>query len=284
MLVKGLDLSVVRKRHSARSSAVAISDTGTHHMAGSVESDTNLLALPAEQVALLLAVQRGDYTINRVVALQEEPLEGVLLSPLTQMILIDYARRTGTDLGYTLFNTDGQRLFSCDDVTTTTGELYQPPASLLTKTINASPSPNFEPLTGELTDAKLKSMAIQGLTRSFTIRDKATSYGAAVATEAGNLYFSGQYSSFEGRTNIHAEMGAVLAALMDGDHAITDLGIVSTRHNQEPCQACGCCRQFLVEMSEKFGLEITVHNYSLDSELQTTQPLTEYLPSTWDNT
>ena len=85
---------------------------------------------------------------------------------------------------------------------------------------------------------------------------------------------------------LHAEMGAVLAAVSSGDKEITDLGLVSTnaKYAEAPCAPCACCLQFLSEISEKLGTDITLHTYALNTKASRTTPLKEYLPIIWSNT
>lgn len=273
-----LDLSVVKKE-SSRASSLAFSKTGNIFTGALVESDTNALCVGSEHVALLQAIQQQDYQIERVVSMQYNLEEGVLLSPITLKILMDFTRRTGHSISYALMDYNGSQLFECEDVAELS-PYYQPSPTVLTKTINADVSPNWVQHSGEVTVDELKGLALNGISRSFTTYDSASGYGAA-AVAGDRIYFSGQFSSFEGRLNIHAEMGAVITALMSGNPTISELGVVSTKHTEKPCNMCGICAQFIGEVSERYDLDIQIRNFASASDASELHTIDEYLPHSW---
>ena len=83
-------------------------------------------------------------------------------------------------------------------------------------------------------------------------------YGAAVLTKNGNVYSSGQYSSYNHITSIHAEMGAVLLATMSGDPQIVACAVAVERVDKiaDEAKSCGICLQFLKEHAERTHTEI----------------------------
>lgn len=117
--------------------------------------------------------------------------------------------------------------------------------------------------------------------RSFLTQPSAQRHGAAVATQSGKIYAAGQYSSFNHMTNIHAEMGAVLMATMQGDPAITMLALVTDRPSDQLPAVCGICLQFLYEHQERTGIPITICLSSLDGSKRSIDALSDLLPRPW---
>lgn len=79
-------------------------------------------------------------------------------------------------------------------------------------------------------------------------------YGAAVLTEDGTIYSAGQYSSFNHITSIHAEMGAIIIATMNGEPNIIALALSSS--SKDSICSCGACLQFIKEHSMRTGIDI----------------------------
>lgn len=84
-------------------------------------------------------------------------------------------------------------------------------------------------------------------------------YGAAVLTKNGNIYSSGQYSSFNHITSIHAEMGAIILATMARDPNIIALALgTSDENNSKITSSCGICLQFIKEHAERTKIDIDI--------------------------
>lgn len=81
-------------------------------------------------------------------------------------------------------------------------------------------------------------------------------YGAAVLTENGNIYSAGQYSSFNHITSIHAEMGAIINATMNGEPRVVAMALSSSCKNTV-C-SCGICLQFIKEHSMRTGIDMKI--------------------------
>lgn len=79
-------------------------------------------------------------------------------------------------------------------------------------------------------------------------------YGAAVLTENGNIYSAGQYSSFNHITSIHAEMGAILNATMNGEPRIVAMALSSSC--KDAVCSCGICLQFIKEHCMRTGIDM----------------------------
>lgn len=285
ILNEGLEKSLVKKPANPRMAALAISNaSASWYLAGNVESNTNLLAISAEQMALCMAAQEHDYEINEVVAMHENNDGLALLSPQTQMVMTDFARRTGTPIAYKLLNTEGEELFACDDIASL-APYYRPEVKILGKFAVSRLDSNWRHYNKKADHPKvlLKQLSLAGLKRSFTTSDQASSYGSAVLTNSGKAYFSGQYSSYEGSTNIHAEMGAALAAIMHGHRGITHIGVLSTRHKETPCDMCGCCRQFFSELNNRLKINPQIYTFASETDIFQVHTIDRYLPSQWRN-
>jgi len=281
-LKSALNLSVTKKKHRERSAAIAYSSSGKKYKAGMIESDTHLLNIAPEQLALAFSAQNNDFKVNKVIALAEAPKRGELVSPITAKVLIDHARRTGEKIEYQITDLNGRTLFQIKDVRKLFGKIYAPAECLLSKVEGEKISPNKAKLKkGEKIENALKAYALKGMERNFPTSDAASGYGAAVLTRKGNLYFGGQYSSFEKRTNLHSEVAVVARALMEKDGQITHLGLVSSKFENEPCQMCGSCRQFLAEINRHFGLDIQIHLFSKNAGRSEKVRIKEFLPNQW---
>lgn len=284
-LRQGLELCITKKIGTERGSSIAYSKSGKSYMGALVESDTHLLNIAPEQTALCLAIQKRDYGIERVVTMSENAKQNEAVSPIIIKILVDYTRRTGTTLGYTILNQNGDVFFETADVRDIV-PFYSPAPVILERVKTNLP---IEENTAQIDlssnnlHAILKEYAILGLDRAFPTYDSASGYATAVATKNGKVYFSGQYSSFEKRTGIHSETAAMIAALMDKNRDITHLALVSTKYKKDPCTLCGICRQFLFEISSQFNLDIKILCFALKSDLFHKYSIDAYLPNAWSS-
>ncbi|MEK7614091.1 MAG: cytidine deaminase [Patescibacteria group bacterium] len=284
-LKDGLLLAVAKKAlvgGGNRSSSVCYSKSGQKYRGANVDSDTHLLNISSEQVALLLAVSREDYLVEEIVTMVEKN-DGFVLNPLVVKILVDFCARVGREIKYRIININGDIVFESETVTKLIS-FYTPVPNLLSKTINAKPGESHSAfIEGAPISEELKKYALIGLSKCFTTHDSASGYGASAITEDGTIYHAGQYSSFEKRSNIHAEMAAMILALMDGKTKITALGIVSTKYADTPCEICGCCRQFLAEISSRYGLSMKFYCFAKDNEKFKEYTLDALLPNQWSS-
>lgn len=284
-LKDGLLLAVTKKivvDGGSRTSSVCYSKSGQKYRGANVDSDTHLLNISSEQVALLLAVSQHDYLIKEIVTMTEKPATFVL-DPLVVKILIDFCMRTGVEIKYSVVNTESEIIFECEAITKLI-PFYKPSPTILSKTQNAKLTESHSSLLLETeTNKELKKYALLGLLNDFPTHDNASSYGASVLTEDGAIYYTGQYSSFEKRTMIHSEMAAIILALMDGKTKITALGLVSTKFTNTPCEICGCCRQFFSEISSKYNLDMKLYCFAKDTEDFRQYTLSELLPNQWSS-
>ncbi|GEM_PF-1308108 len=269
-----------------RSSSVAVSKSGKNYFAGKVESDTHLLGFPSEQVALMLSAQQKDYGVSEIITLAENK-DGCKnkISPLIIKILIDHSIRTGKNMSYKVVDIKGNEIFSAPNVRNLI-PFYRPGASVLKRVSSSVVSPNFITVgyKEKAVPSILKIHAIKGIERNFPITDGASGYGASVITEGGKVFFAGQYSSFEKRLGIHSEMSAFLSAIMHGEKNIVALGLVSTKYEDAPCEICGCCRQFLAEMIEKFSLQkIKFYCFAKTADDYKTYSIDALLPYRWSS-
>lgn len=282
-LRRALELSIVKKNSTDRAGTIAYSRSGRSYRGSLIESDTHLLNISPEQVALCMSTQKRDYAVERVITMVEHAPKDEAVSPINIKILIDYARRTGNTLAYTVLDAHGETFFETKNVRTVI-PFYQPPDIILDR---VSTAPPIEENSAEVDLAQtdivpiLKKYAKCGLERNFPTYNSASGYATAVITKNGKVYYSGQYSSFEKRTNIHSEAAAILTAFMDGNRDITHMALISTKYKKEPCEICGFCRQFIFEMATRFGLDIKIFCFALENDFFTKYTIDAYLPNAW---
>jgi len=258
--------------------SVAITKNGVH-ISGLMESRTNLLDITSEQATIALSVSKKDPHINEIVTVVEyEPGTEFLVSPIVIKILADHTRRTGTVINYTIFDKEGETLFTTSDASKVYN-IYVPPILPLDKIKDWVPQANSHKITSEDKVLQLRNAALKGMETHFSA-DSKTSYGSAVIAN-GKLYFGGVYSSFDHRMNLHSEMVAALAAIMDGSRDIETVSIISNKFIDELPHMCGCCRQFFSEIQEKTKREIEVFVFSFDGKQVFRTKLNEYFPSSW---
>ena len=263
-----------REKTDCNTGSVAITKDNAH-ASGIFESRTHLLDVTSEQSALALAVSRKDPKVSKVISVVEGEF---LLNPIVVKVLGDHARRTGMPIAYEVYDTQEKRLFSCKDI----AAHYNPRSDVLPQIKGWQPGQNWL-----LIDAKkdvltqLKDAAVRGMETHFSAGTNSR-YGAAV--KVGNkIYFGGVYSSYDHRLNLHAEMVAALAAIMDGHRAIEQVAIISNKFVSEVPHMCGCCRQFFSEVQEKTGKPISIAAFSFDGKQKFEAKLNEYLPSGWSS-
>ncbi|MBI1971990.1 MAG: cytidine deaminase [Candidatus Aenigmarchaeota archaeon] len=97
-----------------------------------------------------------------------------------------------------------------------------------------------------------------------------TRFGAAVLTESGNIYSSGQYFSETYTLTLHAEQAALAHAAAHGEHKITAIACVSTEDSDKEkyCHPCGVCKQLIYESYRKGGATIKVIMANLKGEYE----------------
>ncbi len=275
-LSANLERCIVKASEPLRASSIAFSTSGTMYDGALIGSDTNLLTISSEQVALSMAAAVQDYGVERVVTMVTGAGE---VSPIVLKILVDHVLRTGRTMAYSMVNENGETMFEFDDVRTSL-PFYHPTPIMLAKVSTASLISNV--IHADIDDlAALKRCAVDGIGRNFPLYDSASGYGAAVMTSSGKIFFSGQYSSPDKRLNTHAEMNAVLCAMMAGETEIVRIGVVSSKFTNEPCQMCGVCRQFLAEMCAKWNIDPAIYCFALEADALMVWQLNEYLPAPW---
>ncbi|NLF15866.1 MAG: hypothetical protein GX595_01215 [Lentisphaerae bacterium] len=139
--------------------------------------------------------------------------------------------------------------------------------------------------TGTLTqrtEDDLVAAARAAVTQAFLSREGGTRYGAAALTRSGRVFTSGQYSSYNHVTNVHAEQAVLVKAASAGDADVVALAVASTS-DQDLTVPCGVCRQVMLEHASRTGRDFVVllacrdqgHRRRLVSEL---------LPEAWTAT
>ncbi|MBI1974579.1 MAG: hypothetical protein HYS51_01900 [Candidatus Zambryskibacteria bacterium] len=279
-LKSGLNLCILKSTSIERTSSIAITEK-REYLGALIGSDTHLLNIPSEQTALALSVGSTDFPVKEIVTMSENGSS--LVSPVVIKILVDYAARTGAPLKYKIVNTNGEALFETKDVRLVF-PLYNPSPIPISK-IKEKYSPNRAEIKigADEISVRLKEYAILGLNRNFPLYDSASSYGTAVYTSQGNIYYAGQYSSPDKRLNLHSEMTAILSALMDNERDIIDIGVVSTKYPDSPCNMCGICRQFISEISSKLNISPNLYCFASETSEFKKWSIAEYLPDSWSS-
>lgn len=281
-LAQSLELSLPHDM-SVRTGSVAVSKSGALYSAGSVGSQTHLLDIPSELAALVRAVHHNDVHVAEVHTVVTDPV--VSISPLTLKLLADHGTRTGTPIRYRVRDASGKPLFESADVR----ELL--PWYRESRTLDVSlkeraaepPKNRLDPASGRSTEMQLRAWALKGRERNFPTRDGASGYGAAVLTKAGDIYYGGQYSTFDHRLGVHAEMGVLLNALMDGARDITRIGVACSKFPDTPCSPCGCCRQFVSELARAYDFSAIFCLFASENEQYVSYSAPELLPVQWTN-
>ncbi len=282
LLTNNLSLAVRFKDTKPRQSSIAISANNHIYPGANVDSQNHILTIPSELSALLVATSNNDASIKKVYTFSEDPETSVYLLPLVLKILIDHYRRTGEIIAYELYD-QSRTLFSTLDVSTVF-PFYTPTAKPIFSYPAAHVSPNeYLPSSPKSVEENLFEAAKLGLHRAFTTSSHATAYGAAVLTKTNRIFFSGQYSSFDHRANVHAEMSAIINAFMAGEKEIVAIGVLSNKHLQMPCDMCGICRQFAIEMANLINENPQIYTFALENRDCKKYSLASYLPSYWKN-
>jgi cytidine deaminase len=114
---------------------------------------------------------------------------------------------------------------------------------------------------------------------AFLTKDGGVHYGAAVKTRSGAIFQSGQYSSFNHSTNLHAECASILIATMAGHPDITHLALASS-NQQDIARPCGICRQVMLEHCQRTGYDFEVVMIAPDGRHET-QRVSGLIPLAW---
>lgn len=279
-LAQSLKLSLPGKK-TAQSGSVALSRNNLLYPAGSIGSEGHILNIPSELSALVRAVHNNDATIERVYTVVSDP--AFPISPVVMKMLADHSTRTGIAIHYTIRDTSGKILFDSVDVRDTIPFYQMPDITLtsVTERVLGSAKAKLDRSSDTSLELQLRKWALEGCKRNFPTREGSSSYGAAVLTASGNIYYGGQYSAFDQWTGVHAEMGVLSNVLMDGARDITHLGIVSSKFVDTPCSPCGSCRQFIAEMSRAYDFSPTICLFASASEQFLSYTIEELLPVQW---
>ena len=129
--------------------------------------------------------------------------------------------------------------------------------------------------------ACLVSAARAAVAKAFLTKEGGVRYGAAVLTTSGQIFSSGQYSSFNHSTNVHAEQAALLTASMNGQSDIRALAVAST--GRDPVtRPCGVCRQVMLEHAARTGLDFLVLMAN-QADRWEEQTVSDLLPHAWNS-
>jgi len=126
----------------------------------------------------------------------------------------------------------------------------------------------------------LVSASRAAASRAFLTSSAGNAYGAAVLTATGSIYQSGQYSSFNHITNIHAEQAALLMATMSDDPVVLALSVAST-NDDAVTRPCGVCRQVMAEHAARIGRNFEVLMACRHGDSYQSSNVSDLLPMEW---
>ena len=128
---------------------------------------------------------------------------------------------------------------------------------------------------------KAAQYAKAAIAKAFLTGQGGVRYGAAVLCTDGKFYSAGQYSSFNHCTNVHAEQGALVQAVMNGSFAVRVLALVSTDSSTVP-RPCGICRQVMLEHVRRTGTSFDVAMVDNEGRIEIEQ-VAALLPYHWES-
>lgn len=263
-------------------SATARSKSGRSYSGSRIATATHILDIPAELAALVRAAHASDFNIVEV---DGTAPGNTSVSPLVLKVLVDHGARTGIPIKYTLRTTGGKVIYETSNVRSAL-PFYQSPGAVLeivAQRALADVRVAANSYSEETVEQKLRECAIQGIMRNFPTRNGASGYGAAVRTVNGDIYFGGQYSAFDERLGVHAEMAVLLNALLSGATGFTHVGIASSKFPDSIAPPCGSCRQFLAEAARATLSTPTIHLFASKTDEKSSYSLEELLPVQWTN-
>ena len=129
--------------------------------------------------------------------------------------------------------------------------------------------------------SRLVTAARGAVAKAFVTSPGSTAYGAAALSVTGRIYSSGQYSSYNHVTNVHAEQAALLMATMSGDPVVVALAVASNK-NRSVVRPCGVCRQVLVEHALRSGADIEIIMVQTPGQDHEVLMLSQLLPHSWE--
>ena len=118
----------------------------------------------------------------------------------------------------------------------------------------------------QITEQKLIQAAIEGIRNAFTGTNKPEDmrFGAAVLTQKGNIYSSGQYYSDTYSLTLHAEQAALAHAAAHGEYDIVTIAVTGNEAagGDDSIYPCHMCKQLLWEsyLRSKQNTEIILAN------------------------
>lgn len=125
----------------------------------------------------------------------------------------------------------------------------------------------------------LANRALAATATAFLSGAGGTRYGAAVLTAGGRVFESGQYSSFNHQTGVHAEQAALVAAVAAGCPDVVALAVASTKA-PDYTRPCGTCRQIILEHGARCGRSIDVVMVGPGGS-HDVRPIEDLLPDFW---
>jgi cytidine deaminase len=126
---------------------------------------------------------------------------------------------------------------------------------------------------------RLERAARAATSQAFLTGHGGVRYGAAALALSGKIFSSGQYSSFNHVTNVHAEQAVLVMAAVAGEADVVGLAVASTDEGRV-ASPCGVCRQVMLEHATRTGRDFKVVLVG-NGCASTCMRVSELLPHAW---
>ena len=136
-------------------------------------------------------------------------------------------------------------------------------------------------------EAKLVTAAQEGVRNALTRGGTPDEFriGAAVLTDKGSIYSSGQYHSDTGSLTLHAEQAALAHAAAHGEYGIEAIAVswnaAASGKSDDSIYPCHMCKQLMWESHLRSGKEMQIILADETSKILERLELTKIMSHTW---
>lgn len=268
----------LKKDTGTRCVSIAITSNWWEYIWWKIESYNHLLDIPSELCAVVHASQLNDYKVVKVITMIFSDNEiKQYIDPSVVKLLIDHSARTWVPIEYIVVLENWKIINSIKDVNKEF-PYYKAEVDLLAKIefsefeSNRFRIDNYENLDEKWIIELLREYSKLWIPRNFPTNSKSVRdptrppswYWAAIITDKWNLYFWWQYSTPDHRYWVHAEPSVFVSALMNNDTNIIYLWLSSSKHQEDSCELCWCCRQFYSEIESRTWQKTIFYTFSWD--------------------
>ena len=147
--------------------------------------------------------------------------------------------------------------------------------------ITSSVQNSFNELIRHIKNWRIAMQAREATAKAFLTNDGGVCYGSAARCVDDSVYTSGQYSSFNHVTNVHAEQSVLVSASMAGTPDVVAIAIACTKKNTI-ARPCGVCRQVMLEHATRTGRDFDIVMVD-DKGRYEINKVSELLPMSWSS-